>query len=65
MEEKVRFKYPHIACEILTSEVFSITEKLCENEVSILDYIVCIECTLNFNVQIRIGKYNVQINVHL
>ena len=36
MEEKVRFKYPHIACEILTAEVFSITEKLCDNEVSIL-----------------------------
>ena len=36
MEEKIRFKYPHIACEILTAEVFSITEKLCENEVSVV-----------------------------
>ena len=34
MGEKVRFKYPHIACELLTAEVFSITEKLCDNEVS-------------------------------
>lgn len=36
MEEKIRFKYPHIACEVLTAEVFSITEKLCENEASTL-----------------------------
>jgi len=36
VEEKVRFKYPHVACEILTAEVFSITEKLCDNEVGIV-----------------------------
>ena len=36
MEEKIRFKYPHIASEILTAGVFSVTEKLCENEVSVL-----------------------------
>ena len=42
MEEKVRFKYPHIACEILTAEVFSITEKMCENEVSIDTMLYCV-----------------------
>ena len=36
VEEKARFKYPHVACEILTAEVFSITEKLCDNEVGII-----------------------------
>ena len=48
MEEKVRFKYPHIACEILTAEVFSITEKLCDNEVSILLFIHFKEVKSNY-----------------
>lgn len=47
MGEKVRFKYPHIACEILTAEVFSITEKLCDNEVSISCYLYILYKCIN------------------
>ncbi|XP_064396518.1 serine/threonine-protein phosphatase 6 regulatory subunit 3-like isoform X2 [Halichondria panicea] len=32
VEDKVKFKYPHIACELLTSEVFTITEQLSASE---------------------------------
>ncbi|XP_046844304.1 serine/threonine-protein phosphatase 6 regulatory subunit 3-like isoform X2 [Xenia sp. Carnegie-2017] len=33
VEDKLRYKYPNVACEILTSDVQIIVEKLAENEV--------------------------------
>lgn len=32
VEDKVKFKYPHLACELLTSEVFTIVEQLSTSE---------------------------------
>jgi serine/threonine-protein phosphatase 6 regulatory subunit 3 len=32
MDDKYKFKYPHLACEILTADVFSIVETLCNDE---------------------------------
>ncbi|XP_043944502.1 serine/threonine-protein phosphatase 6 regulatory subunit 2 isoform X2 [Protopterus annectens] len=32
LDEKIRFKYPNTACELLTSDVSQVNDKLCENE---------------------------------
>eukprot|EP00731_Ephydatia_muelleri_P029817 Em0021g340a len=49
VDEKVRFKYPHLACELLTSDVYAIVEALSTNDklLQVLWSFLDLNCVVN------------------
>lgn len=44
LDEKIRFKYPNIACELLTCDVPALNERLASNEVLLDKLYMFLEC---------------------